>query len=230
MTRPQTSVSRGAYRARLDPLRVEAEHPVGVTVLGRSRVLQRGELERDHVVPIGQAQGVGFRDRGAEHRAAVAHRLQAVAAAKPGDRHFGNVRIVANGPGAEVVEAVDPAEEQLAAPASERRAGVEFVALESVVLVEVPEGPGLGIEPGEAPVGAEPEVAGVVGLDRVDDVVRQTIAFGEVLEVSVVLRSSRLRPPPAVPIQRKRPGRSGSGRIARMASWLRLVGFAGSVR
>jgi hypothetical protein len=62
----------------------------------------------------------------------------------------------------EVVEALDPTEEERAIGQLAIRVAVELVALQSIARIEVAEGAGAWIETGDAAVGAHPEVAGFI--------------------------------------------------------------------
>ena len=77
------------------------------------------------------------------------------------------------------VEAVISAEEHLTGRRTPvEGTPVEFEALDAPLRAVVVESTSLGVEAGEAVVGAEPEHPFVIFEDAVDDVVRQALFFG----------------------------------------------------
>ena len=160
-------------RVGLDELVVEALELVRVASLRRRRERQRRELDLERV---------GVRDLERRQRPGgrgELHFLVEHLERRDHDRWL--VRIARDVGGLERVEAADTAEVQQARLAAHERALAELVALDAVVDVVRDELLGLRIHTHEAAaVRAHPEVAGVVGQDAEDRVVREPGVGGRV--------------------------------------------------
>ncbi len=169
----EMGVGRAAPALRLDPLFVEAHQHVGVTVLGRRRKAESGELEGENGLIVVEGDPVGLRDVDRQ-RSVGTDRHRPVEDLERSDDHRRDRPVGLDLGRIELVHAVGATENDLAARRPDRGT-VELAALDAVSLVEGKKSPSLRIEVGDSPVGADPEVAGFIYRDGVDDVARQAV-------------------------------------------------------
>ena len=178
--RIDVGVGREGLRAGLHPSPVEALQDVREAVPGRVGEVQRGEVDREEVVPIRERDPVDLLKGAVE-----ADRL--VKATEGAQDHRRRVRVVLDAVRIEDVVAVDAAEVQTPVGGPEGCARAEQAALQTVARSVAAEAPRARVEARQATVGAEPQVARVVAEDAVD------VGAGQTLLAQVANKGSGVR-------------------------------------
>ncbi len=169
----EVRIGRRAPAAEGDPVRIEPLELVREAVAIGGGVVEGREFESEHLVAEPEADALRLVGGPGHRMVSHVHR---------GEHDRRSLGGVAEPVGREGVEAVDAAEEQLAARALIRGAEVELAGLEAVADAVVHELAAARVEAAQAVVGAQPEPALPVVTDGVDDVAGQAVARPEGLE------------------------------------------------
>ena len=178
LPRVEVGVGRGAFVSGVDPVLIESLEAVAIEVHPRRGVIERRELEGQHVLVMRQGDRRGVRD-GTGKDAAVGEGPVENPQAREHDLRHGLVP--PDVPGIEGVVSPYAAEVQQGRDAAVLGA-VELIVLQAVAARVVGERHAFRIQPRDAIVAAHPERSLRVGEDAVDDHVRQSVLQTEAPE------------------------------------------------
>ena len=155
---------------------------IGVAVFRRGSEVQRRKLKGNHIIALGNRDRFGSRDHFRQYGIAIVRRHRLVEKFEIGKNDLRSVAIDLDLLRIEIIEPVDPAKKQLAVCAFVKGAGIELIALQSVVDIKIVKSPGMRIKPGEPAVGAHPQVACCIGQNCIHHIIRQTVFSGKMLK------------------------------------------------